>query len=229
MDIDQSDPNGVLYTEDYFTNRSLNDVRRIRSFRQESEYVAQYCDKNGVILDIGCSTGEFLSAIEWTGTKYGLEISDYARDIAIKSGIMFDDGILDKCDVLDVVVFRGTIQHLPDPFRYIQRAYTALRPGGIIVFLATPNANSVVFKVSNTLPALDARLNYWIPSDVTLRDNLENTGFQVLNMSFPYVSSPYSKPLMDHLQFLLMLSVRCRPDFAFWRNMMNVIARKPYG
>lgn len=220
-------PQPNAYDHSYFAERSQNDTKRLRSFEQEKSYLSRFAENNGTILDIGCSTGEFLSSISWQGVKYGLEISEYAKSIALESGIHFDDDVFEKRDTFDIVVYRGTIQHLPSPFEYLQSTFSILRPGGIVVFLATPNSNSVVYKMCNTLPALDPNLNYWIPSDITLKSNLENIGFRVIDTSYPYIGSPYANPFMDHFRFLMLMLGRRQPKFAFWRNMMNVVARKP--
>jgi SAM-dependent methyltransferase len=216
-----------LYKADYFGGRNKNDSRRLYSYEQERLYLTKFMGNDGVVLDVGCSTGEFLSTIMWSGPRYGVEISEFAKSIAQTNGIVFDDSLFDQRSVVDVVVFRGTIQHLPNPFAYIRLAFDILKPGGYIVFLATPNANSVVYKVCNSLPALDSRLNYWIPSDITLSNNLVNVGFQVIDIDFPYIGSPYCNFVIDHLKFLLLLINKRQPSFAFWGNMMNVIARKP--
>lgn len=216
-----------LYDENYFVSRTMNDVKRLESFRREGRYISQYSSNSGAILDIGCSTGEFLTTIGWKGMKYGIEISELARGAAIETGIVFDECVVDQRDSFDVVIFRGTIQLLPNPFEYMQIAYDVLKPGGIVVFLATPNANSIVYKMFNTLPALDPRRDYWTPSDITLQSNLRKIGFQVVDVSYPYVDSPYANPVIDHLHFLKLLLLRGNPRFAFWRNMMNVVGRKP--
>lgn len=102
----------------------------------------------------------------------------------------------------------------------------SLKKGGHIVFLATPNANSIVYKIWNTLPALNPRYNFYIPSDVTLKNVLENYDFCILETEKPYIFSPYARPFFDHLKFLSCLVLHQKPTFAFWGNMMNMIARK---
>ena len=215
-----------LYDATYFKNRNFNELKRLRSFEQESEFIKKYSDTSGAICDVGCSTGEFLSYIEWGGRKYGLEISDDAVRQAIKLGISFDKNILTEENYFDVVVFRGTIQHLPDPFLYIEKAYASLKKGGHIFFLATPNARSLVYKLFNTLPALNPKYNFYIPSDYSLKNILENFNFQVLEITYPYLKSPYANFIIDHLNFIRCLLFRKPPNFAFWGSMMNIVAEK---
>ncbi len=215
-----------LYKDDYFSRRQRNDEKRLRSFLQEKDFMSRHMPLAGAVCDVGCSTGEFLDTIEWNGPRFGMEVNPAAIEVARQSGIHFDKSILTEENFFDAVIFRGTIQHVPDPFLYIGAAHKALKKGGAVVFLATPNANSIVYKLFNTLPALDPILNFYVPSDVTLGDVLRNYEFTVVDIEYPYLGSPYAQPVADHLNFFKTLATRKKPRFAFWRNMMNVIARK---
>ena len=215
-----------LYADQYFANRRANDPRRLASFLKERDFLAKHVGLAGAICDVGCSTGEFLEAIEWQGPRFGMEVNQSAMEEAQRVGISFERSILEAQQYFDVVIFRGTIQHLPDPFSYIGAAHRALKPGGHIAFLATPNANSIVYKLFNTLPALDPALNFYIPSDVTLSNVLRNYSFDLVDIEYPYLTSPYAQPIADHFKFIKALLTRQKPSFAFWRSMMNVIARK---
>ena len=50
-------------------------------------------------MDIGCSTGEFLQAIDWQDERFGMEISR-VRNIARESGVRFDRDIFSESDFL---------------------------------------------------------------------------------------------------------------------------------
>lgn len=215
-----------LYDESYFANRQFNDQLRLKSFEQEKYFLQRHISLSGRVCDVGCATGEFLSYIGWDGERYGMEISEEAIKQATRVGISFEKNIHTENDFFDTVVFRGTIQHLPDPFLYINKAYSSLKKGGTVVFLATPNVNSITYKLFNTLPMLDDKCNFYLPSDVTLTNILTNYKFQVLEVEKPYLNSPYSKILRDHFRFLQCLALSKKPNFAFWGSMMNLIARK---
>ena len=94
-------------------------------------------------------------------------------------------------------------------------------------FIATPNINSTVYKIFNDLPALDDSKNYYLPSDRNLASILRNEGFNVLSISYPYLSSPYASPVMDHIRFVASIFRPEKPSFPFWRSMMDVAAQKP--
>ena len=72
-----------IFNIDYYKNRNLNDKKRYKSFKYEKLFLNKYISK-GVILDVGCSTGEMLEAYEWIGERYGMEISKEAIELAKK-------------------------------------------------------------------------------------------------------------------------------------------------
>ena len=216
-----------LYPNDYFKDRSSNDRYRIKSFLSERDFLLKHINFKGTVCDVGCSTGEFLNSIGWLGEKYGMEISEFAIEIAKKNNIDFSKNIETEKSFFDLVIFRGTIQHVPTPFEYISKAYESLKPGGMIVFIATPNSNSLVYKLTNTLPVLYPELNFYIPSDITLINACQNFGFEFLELRKPYLKSPYSNFLLDHIKFLIMVIFKKKPNFPFWGNMMDLILRKP--
>lgn len=220
-------PNHILerYPDTYFSKRQGNDPLRQRQFSLEKQMIEKYV-KGGAVLDVGCSTGEFLSAIEWQGEKYGMEISDFARAQAKESGIRFDRDLLNTVDFFDLVVFRGTIQHVDEPFRFIKLAYKSLKPGGFVVFLATPNVNSPLYRAKKTLPALNPRLNFYVPDDINFPNALRNFGFEVREMRYPYLGTPYCRLFRDHFYFFLNLISKKFYPHAFWRSMIEVVAQK---
>jgi len=214
-----------LYHKAYFAKRIGNDPKRAATFRSEKEFIVEYIN-SGILLDVGCSTGEFLDTLKWDGPKYGMEISDYAAAIAKEKGILFDRDLFNSQRYFDIIIFRGTIQHIDTPFLYMKKAYDALKPGGYLIFLATPNTNSIYYKLWNTLPFLDAPINFYIPSDKTLINALKNFGFTLVKIRYPYFKSAYASPLKDHVNFVRKL-FGMKIAFPFWGNSMDLIFKKP--
>jgi len=140
------------------------------------------------------------------------------------------DAMVDGIDrmtpgTFDLVVFRGSIQHIDEPFHMLRQGAAVLKPGGWMVFLATPNADSLVYKLWGDLPALDPPRNFWIPSARTLGNALQNFGLNVQSTEYPYWGGPYAHPARDLWRFCARL-VGIKKPFAFPRNMMEVYARK---
>lgn len=117
----------------------------------------------GRVLDVGCSTGLFLSAARqagWQarGVEYSVDSSRVAREVygqdvvtgALEPG-MFEPGSF------DVVTFWDVIEHVPDPVHTLGVAAQLLAPGGLMV-LKTPNVDGLYPKASL---AVAGRLGFW--------------------------------------------------------------------
>jgi SAM-dependent methyltransferase len=117
----------------------------------------------GRLLDVGCSTGLFLTAAKqagWQarGVEYSADSSRVAREVygqdvvtgALEPG-MFEPGSF------DVVTFWDVIEHVPDPVYTLGVAAELLAPGGLMV-LKTPNVDGLYPKASL---ALASRLGFW--------------------------------------------------------------------
>lgn len=215
------------YDQDYFEDRHLGqDPKREQSYRDELSRIHQYVSQ-GNVLDVGCGMGDFLTLFDdesWQ--KYGIEISEYARDVASSKNIKLID-YDGTPDFFDLIIFRGTFQHLDQPLYAIQRCIAMLKPGGHIIFLATPNTSSICYRLFGDLPMLDPKRNFVVPSDTMLSHILTNFGLEVLRFEYPYLESPYSNPIRDHIRFLLRIfGIKTR--FAFWKNTMECYARKKH-
>ena len=214
------------FKDDYFEKRIGNDPLRSRQFKLDSRFIKKYV-WSGNLCDVGCSTGEFIRAIKFPGTSYGMEVNDYAKDLA-SDIISFEKNIFTEESFFDLVVFRGTIQHVDEPFHMTKKTFSALKPGGYVVFLAVPNSNSPFFKATKTLPFLDQHLNFYIPDDLTFPNALKNYGFTDIVVEYPYLHTPYVSFIADHLKFVVnFLTRRMVFKHAFWRSSMSISARRP--
>ena len=129
-------------------------------------------------------------------------------------------------EFFDVIVFRGSLQLIPTPFYVLETCIRLLAPGGYVVFLSTPNSNSPYYRRFKTLPVLTPHGNFLIPSDIMMKDVLQNFGLEVSKISYPYIGGPYANPLRDHFSyFLSFFGINLK--FPFWRSSMEIYAYKP--
>jgi SAM-dependent methyltransferase len=217
-----------LYDSRYFVRYQPNAVdhlKRQEMYRQEHERIRELVN-GGKVLDIGCGFGDFLALFDENAwVKYGTDISTYALEQASKKGVIttLPDN---PDDFFDLIVFRGTIQHLDEPLVMMRQCVQWLKPGGYMVFLATPNIGGIYYRLFQDLPMLDPSRNFMLVSDRILGHVLTNLGMKVLKFYYPYRGTPYASLLKDHFNFVL----RClgvRRSFAFWKNAMECYAQKP--
>ena len=216
--------NQHLWGDSYFADRDMNNARRLAQFRIDADFVRKFF-KGGNVCDVGCSSGEFLRFASLDGTYFGMEVNPLAMRKA-SDIISFDKNILTEEDFFDLVIFRGTIQHVDIPFQMIKSAYHSLKPGGVIVFLATPNSNSILYRLKQELPFVNWRLNFYIPGKKDLSNALENFGFNVIGVEYPYWKTPYRRIVFDHFKFLLNVFSPKFHKHAFWGSSMNLAAQK---
>jgi SAM-dependent methyltransferase len=221
-----------LYNEKYFDIYRADlgtsqQKKRTLMYEQEYKRIERYC-RGGNILDVGCGLGDFLAIFppgRWN--RFGIEISEYASREAEQKGINMKIPE-NPPGFFDLVVFRGTLQHLDEPLATIKKSISWLKPGGHMVFLATPNTGGLCYRLFQEHPALDPRYNFMLVSDKILRQILENLGMEIVGLEFPYLNTPYAHPVRDVTRFV-MRCLGVRKPFAFWGNMLECYSRKPEG
>ena len=167
------------------------------------------------ILDVGCATGTFLDVCPAEWDKYGLEVSQYAGEVAKKTyGDHIQITTLDKAvypeNYFDVAVLWETINHMIDPSGDLQRVHRALKPGGIMA-LSVGDASSFLARVMgkywyHVTPPI--HIYYFTPG--TLRNMFDRIGFEMvavehagkrvdLATSFERVRDTTSSPLLTRV------------------------------
>jgi SAM-dependent methyltransferase len=110
---------------------------------QRYEFAARRLRDAHSVLDIACGVGygsrllkDFLPAAMVTGVDCSAEAIDYATARYARAGLSFvvADAMAFEGGPFDAVVSLETIEHLPDPEKFVERsAAKLLRPGGIFV------------------------------------------------------------------------------------------------
>ena len=111
--------------------------------------------ENNYILDVGCSTGNFLSNVsDIKCKKYGIEVNSVAANVAEKSGICIigkkitDLMINEKYkEFFTVIVAFDIIEHIRCPITFIEQCKALLQPGGYII-ISTGNTDSMCWKLA---------------------------------------------------------------------------------
>ena len=89
----------------------------------------------GRLLDVGCSTGDFLFAAQEVYEVEGLELSTWAAKIAERRGFCIHKHKLEhfkRETIYDVITLWGVIEHFEVPSREVAKIAKLLRKGGIV-------------------------------------------------------------------------------------------------
>ena len=215
-----------LYEREYFDKYyTYGDKKRDEMYRQEYKRILERADF-GTVLDVGCGIGGLLATFDDRWVKLGYEPSEFAALRSADKGIRMYPN-LNRVDTesCDVVIFRGTLQHISLPLRALNHANRILKSGGLLVVLATPDSDSLVYRIWGNLPALDAPRNWVVFGSRMLSNILIRLGFEDIEVLHPYRGTPYANPPRDFLMFFVSLFFGWR-KFPFPGNQMEIYAVK---
>jgi SAM-dependent methyltransferase len=150
---------------------------------------------SGTLLEIGCAYGFFLLEASKFFEVKGVEISTFAAEQARNRGLDVTAGDFQVLPFpeshFSAVCLFDCIEHLADPFTYLRKIHSVLRPGGIVA-LTTGDVGSLYGRVSGRkwrLMTPPQHLFYFSKS--TLAGLLEKTGFEMVETSYPWKLVPW--------------------------------------
>jgi SAM-dependent methyltransferase len=184
----RQDPPSNAHYEDAEDPDYLDEQEGLRvTFRRTLDTIDSYRKPPGRFLDVGCGPGMLVEEAAAKGwDAMGVELSVWAVAEAKSRGLDVRQQTLDEVDLepgsVDAASLADVIEHVPDPLAIMRRLHELMAPGGV-VFLATPNVDSVVAKVLrrwwwSVLPG-----HIWLFSEKTLVKLLHDSGFAVLATS----------------------------------------------
>lgn len=179
--------------------------------RKRFQEINQY-KKKGRLLDVGASTGFFLSEVKkhknWSA--YGVEYVEKAAKIARKrfelnmyTGEIFD---VPQNNYFDVVTMHSVLEHLPDPIKAIREVHKKLKKNGLFVF-NVPNIESFEYLLYKSLHKpfpgfIYEHLYYYTKRSLEML--LTNNGFKIRKITsrhYSHLSLPPKRPLIGLVTF----------------------------
>ncbi|MEM7034122.1 MAG: class I SAM-dependent methyltransferase, partial [Chloroflexota bacterium] len=158
---------GHYYPQNYIPFRaasppqgSLRQRWYYRKWRARCLQVLDAC-QSGRILDVGCSSGLFLQALQQFGDweTHGIEVNKEMAQLARQNGAQVVEDDLSAAGYpdayFDVVTLWDVFEHVHDPKMTMQEIVRILKPGGTL-FISVPNLDSHDAKLFRT---------YWIGFD----------------------------------------------------------------
>jgi 2-polyprenyl-3-methyl-5-hydroxy-6-metoxy-1,4-benzoquinol methylase len=149
--LDESGLVGIYTAESYWTSDSpktqgYHDYRAdeplyLKTFRKRLGYALRGGPAAGRALDVGCAAGFCMAALRERGFEvHGVEVSEaigsHARDHFGFGDNVFIGTLEDSPhaeESFDLVCMWDVVEHVPDPRALLAKAYSLLRPGGLLV------------------------------------------------------------------------------------------------
>lgn len=155
-----------------------------RALNRQLRFVEQHIPYKGLLLDVGCATGNFMKIALDSGWQVrGIEPIEKAAKIAREHYHL--DVIATTLDLapiegksFDVITMWDVLEHLPHPKSTLYKCQELLKPGGLLVF-SIPNLKSFDrYLFEKNWIGWDAPRHFNLFTDSTLNQLLEITGFE---------------------------------------------------
>ena len=166
----------------------LESPRHVKAYKALLKQFEPY-RQTGRFLEIGCSTGSFLSHARSAGwQEFGVEpVASSARHGIEQLGLNIHIGTLDTAGLdagsFDVAYSNAVIEHLAHPADVIGEAFKVLRPGGLF-YADTVNLESYTWQfLGPRWKLFDPRMHLSLFSPDTLRAYCEKIGFEVIRIT----------------------------------------------
>ena len=210
------DPDGRI------RHRAEERERKLIDLKDELDYVNQLTP--GRILDVGCGLGFLLSGVHDTWEKHGVEISRLAAEHAAQYGKIYC-GFLEDANYqdgqFDVVVMYHVLEHVAEPISLLREVRRILKPGGKFI-CATPDFDSACARrFGARYRMLHDHTHVSLFSTNSLRNTLNDLGFEVENVHYPYFDTEhFNTKNFDRLSDTDQISP------AFYGNIMTFYSHK---
>lgn len=166
--------------------------------------------KGKTILDLGCGLGREAVLFAMEGAVVtGIDLSEVsikkARELAMKMGVdvTFKVGNVDQIDFkdeFDIVYCRGSLHHLPDPEKTIERSYGFLKEGGVMV-AQEPKSENLIAAIGRKFFMPTTKTEH--PFKLGQLEQIFDKVFQEVHVKYFFILSPlcftftYIKPLRN--------------------------------
>jgi SAM-dependent methyltransferase/rubredoxin len=207
--------------------------QRLQMYAIDGAFARRYLRPGDArLLDVGSGTGDFVAQFAGELELHGVEVDAAARAACARAHpalrLYAELAAIPQSIAFDAIVFRGTLQYMPDLHAVAAWCSERLRSGGHLFILATPNAESILAQMQREQWVLANKVEhrYWFTRRHLLR--LFGGGFHLLAYDLPYLGTPYEDYGSDLPKVLAMIeNPQARADrVPFFGSVMNVVFEK---
>jgi 2-polyprenyl-3-methyl-5-hydroxy-6-metoxy-1,4-benzoquinol methylase len=175
----------------YITEEYINGLSIFQRFLfyygiQKRRRIVERFKDSGNILDIGCSTGIFLTEMQKTGkwNCFGVEPNPYAASTGQKLGLRIHIGKFEETffpeAYFDVITMWDVLEHVTNPKNTISEIYRILSNDGVLV-VRLPNYDSLDAKMFGQYWAgFDPPRHLFVFNRSTLSNLFRQCGFEII-------------------------------------------------
>ena len=185
---------GAHYTEDYHRAiAAAGETSVSKRWKAQRERISKY-KPGGAILDIGCSSGGFLSTLDTSAWQlYGIEMEpstgERARELAgaqVWVGDVLDANF--EPNSFDVITCFDLLEHIYTPREFLVQVLKWLKPGGVF-YTVLPNIESWEARTFRTYwYGLELPRHFFHFSPRSLRALTASIGFEEVHIGTPPIS-----------------------------------------
>jgi SAM-dependent methyltransferase len=204
--------------------------QRMLTYKLDAAYVRRFLRPGDArLLDVGSGTGDFAAQFADSCEVHAIEVDAAARAASAVAhpAIRLYPGLESVPDdmAFDAILFRGTLQYMPDLRGVAGWCFSHLPAGGQVFVLATPNAESILAELQRErwVLANKAEHRYWFSRRHLMR--LFGSRFALIDYDLPYLGTPYENYPDDLRKVVAMMeSSAARAErVPFFGSMMNVV------
>jgi SAM-dependent methyltransferase len=185
---------GLHYSEDYHKGIVAAGEGSVTSrWKNQLKLIARY-KREGAILDIGCSSGGFLSTMKSPSWKlYGIEMEESTAGrarTATGAEVFVGDAVEAPFlpESIDVITCFDVLEHVYSPRQFLTKVLEWLKPGGIF-YGQMPNIDSWEARVFGThWYGLELPRHLFHFSPASLRHLMGDVGFEEVRVKTPRVA-----------------------------------------
>ncbi len=226
------------YFDNYFGRRKENNTDNKNELREkqyiiDANFLKQFIKYGDTILDVGCSSGKFISIISTLDDElkcFGIDIDDSGIKEAnklYKNNANFDKqtlASLKDSDKFDLVTFRGTFQYLGEELHEsIATLKKVLKNNGKVVIFSLPSTDSFMYDLLSDKWGLFHPEMSLMFNEKSIKFLADKNNFKIETIRYPYLSDIYANPKKDYENIRKIITGESDSSNPFWGSLMTVV------